>query len=306
MTEQTRYARVQRSVADLRSVDGTSVSTFGRHEASTREFDFNQGQRAMASAVREEKRRGVAFFAHHPDFGPLGRLWLEAGDAPRAGTLGRHDSVDLPLPLDESLSLRHVLFIVRAVAGEVRLTVLDLASSAGLLPNREPALRRLDVAGAATLRLGEFEVLAVPTGGALPWDPDAEDPSSTLRLATPTLTRPREWAKPTQRHLREVAGCLAATLGDLRSERALTEDDLVRGFLVGRQERCDLRLPDNRVSRVHAAVLRVDGQLLLVDAGSTHGLWRAGAEPVRCTAWRAGDPIQLGEDIARLEWSDAH
>lgn len=306
MTEMTRYARVQASVADLRFTDGTRVSTHGRLLASTLEFDFNRGQRAMASSVREERRPGVAFFAQHPEFGPLGRLWLEASEAPRAGTLGRHDLVDLPLPLDESLSLRHALFIVRAVAGEVRLTVLDLASSAGLFADHEPALRRLDVTGAVALRLGEFEVLAVPTGRPPPWDPDAKDPYSTLRLATPTLTRPREWAKPAQRHLREVAGCLAATLGDLRSERALTEDDLLRGFLVGRQDRCDLRLPHGSISRVHAAVLRVDGQLLLVDAGSTNGLWRTRAEEVRCTPWGPGDPILLGDDLARLEWSDAH
>ena len=71
MTEHTRYARVQRSVADLRSVDGTFVSSFGRHEASTREFDFNQGQRAMASAVREEKRRGAKGHEQAPVAGAI-------------------------------------------------------------------------------------------------------------------------------------------------------------------------------------------------------------------------------------------
>lgn len=303
MNDATRYGRVQPSVAPLRSTGGTHVSTFGSARR-VREVDLGASQRAMASAVREEPRPGVFLFAHHLEYGLIGRLWLAADDTPRAGTIGRHDAVDLALPLDDALSLRHALFLVRAVKGQVRLTVLDLASSAGLVLGGPP-LRRLDVSGPLALEVSGFEVLCVPTGVPLPWDAQAENPFATLRFATPSLTRLRARTPPKGRRLRAIAGRFSATLGDLRSERALLEDDLERGFLIGRHGRCDLRLPDGRVSRVHAALVRVDGELLLVDAGSTNGLWRPGAEEVRCIAWRAGDPIELW-GLGRLEWSDAH
>lgn len=303
MHDVTRYGRVQPSVAPLRSTDGTHVSSHAvAHRV--REVDLRASQRAMASAVREERRPGLFLFAHHLDYGLVGRLWLAADDAPRAGTLGRHDAVDLALPLDDALSLRHALFIVRLAKGQVRLTVLDLASSAGLQVGGPP-LRRLDVTGPLALELSGFEVLCVPTGVPLPWDAEAEHPFATLRFAAPTLTRLRERTPPRSRRLRQVAGCLSVTLGERRTERAVLEDDLERGVLLGRDGRCDLRLPDGRISRVHAALLRVDGELLLVDAGSTNGLWRPSAEQIRCLAWGAGDPVELWE-VARLEWSDAH
>ncbi len=305
MNDVTRYARVQPSMAPLRSEGGTRVPTLRVVRARSVEEEFRGSQRAMASAVREEPRRGLFVFAHHVHFGFIGRLWLEAGARPRAGTLGRHAGVDLALPLDEALSLRHALFVVRDVQGAVRLTVLDLASSRGLELEPGHPLRRFDVTGAAAVRGADFVLLCVPTGEALPWDPDAPDAWATFRAAAPLQPQPRERPRSGPRRQRKVAGCFTTWLGDLRSERAVTEGDLARGVLVGRHPRCDVRVPEGGVSRVHAALLRVDEHLLLVDAGSTNGLWRPDLAPVRCAPWGEGQPILLGHE-AQMEWTAAH
>ncbi len=90
---------------------------------------FREKQRMMASAVQEERRTGLFVFAAHLHYGHVARLWLEATLNPRAGMIGRHDAVDLALPLDDSLSLRHLMYVVRRKQDAVRFVAIDLESS---------------------------------------------------------------------------------------------------------------------------------------------------------------------------------
>lgn len=56
-------------------------------------------------------------------------------------------------------------------------------------------------------------------------------------------------------------------------------------FTIGRDEACDLVLPDMTVSRSHAGLRREAGRWLLSDAGSTNG--------TRLNGWRVTDPVPL-------------
>ena len=63
---------------------------------------------------------------------------------------------------------------------------------------------------------------------------------------------------------------------------------------IGRDQGCDMFIPDMSVSRVHAQMARADGGWLLADLGSTNGTrlngWRVtGPVPVR-----AGDQVRFG------------
>lgn len=295
----TRYARVQLSVSPLRSVSGTVIG--GLRNLRTRSIEdlFSDRQRMMASAVREEKRPGLFVFAAHERFGHLARLWLEASEAPRAGTVGRHDEVDLALPLDESLSLRHLLFIVRRAKGSVHFSALDLETPGGVQLESGQPVRLVESMGALFLRASEFVFFCVPTGQPVPWNPDDAQPWSTLlpRVAR-HVESPDEPVPGRPIGKLEVRGLAGA-----RGFR-IDADSLRRGVLVGRADRCDVRLPLQSISRVHAVLLQLGDETFLVDAGSTNGIWQDERQ-VRIEQLVDGVTFDLGRE-ASLRWQGEH
>lgn len=295
--EATRYARVQSSVAPLRDACGVTRVASLRPSRSGVEHAFVDRQRMMASAVLEETRPGLMIFAAHAQFGHLGRLWLEASASPRACSLGRHDGVDLALPLDDALSLRHVLFVVRRGPRGVRFTVLELSATDGLTLEGGPPVRRVDAEGMVILTLSAFTLFCVPTGEPLPWLADAPRPWSSL-LPRVTLQVVPSAAVPSRSR---GTGVLRVTGRCERQERRVDAAALERGVLIGRDPRCDVVIANQTVSRVHAALLLIDGDAVLADAGSTNGLWRAGVE-VGVAALRERAELELGEQIS-LRWS---
>ncbi len=78
--------------------------------------------------------------------------------------------------------------------------------------------------------------------------------------------------------------------------------ELSRGIVIGRGEGCDLDLPDERVSRRHAALEpRSDGTLILTDLGSANGTLVNGhsiAGPVRLAG---GEELRLGDTICTVD-----
>ena len=289
MNEPTRFASVLDMVQPFRSNQATDLPGRFAFGASSLSEVWSEHRRVISSAVREQPRPGLFVFAHHPLFGIVGRLWLQATAQPRAGTLGRHERVDLGLPLDRALSLRHALFVVRAINGTVRTTVVDLASSAGMQLEGDGAAARFDSDGPFAVRLGEFLVFGLATGSGCP---------DELRPATPTHVQAG----------RERAGALAGRV-TLRTESNhasgnVTAADLSHGVLIGRDSRCDLHIGANTISRVHAVLLDLDGEPTLADAGSTNGMTRNDGRTVRCEpigmqpVWLAG--------VVTLSWSPLH
>lgn len=77
---------------------------------------------------------------------------------------------------------------------------------------------------------------------------------------------------------------------------------LERGVILGRYERCvgGGEVEFESVSRVHAALMSVDGVVHLIDAGSTHGE-KARDEDVKCIPAQRGTTYTLGTMPMRWE-----
>lgn len=74
-------------------------------------------------------------------------------------------------------------------------------------------------------------------------------------------------------------------------------------FQIGRQADSDLVIVDQRVSRTHARVVEANGELVIEDAGSRHGLVVNGGKTPRHVL-RAGDIVEFGvEGSYRLRFS---
>jgi hypothetical protein len=287
----TRVVKINTQAAPLRSTERTRMAVPRGHRDRSPEALFAESAEAMAFAHAAEPRRGMFLFAAHARHGLLGRMWLEATAEPRAAVLGRHDAIDFALPLDDSLSLRHVLFVVREVEGEVHFWALDLESSNGMHPDGEAPARLLFSHGPTLLQLGAFTLFCLPSGEPLPWKygtpgwPFAGHRARRQERATaPTLT----------------VGEVELKAEDEQSITPIQMRHLERGVLVGRDERCTLTSSLGSVSRVHAVLLELDGEPYLVDTGSTNGTWVNGRE-IALSPLTDGVEFDLGSEL-KLRW----
>lgn len=256
--------------------------------------------RAVRSACLEQPRAGAFLFAAQAAGGSVGRLWLAATATPRAGTLGRHEAVELPITTDAALSLRHVLFLVRLVRGRVRFTALDLESRSGL-HTQAGQQRQLEAEQPAVFRAAGLAFFCVPTG---PGTVLSADPLEAWeRLARPPAPRGASFLERFLAAEPRAVGALTVQLGAQRLALRLDQATLERGVSLGRDARCDVVLPHHETSRVHAVAVQLDGAPYLVDVGSQNGTWTSRGERVRCAALRPGDEYLLGG--AQLRWDDA-
>jgi serine/threonine protein kinase len=115
-------------------------------------------------------------------------------------------------------------------------------------------------------------------------EPDREFRYQTARQVAEDLQQILEGAPVDVPRLVETSG-----------ERAGRRHPLVRGkrFTLGREEGCDVLLPDGSVSRRHAQIRRHDGGYLFVDRGSTTGSYVNGMS-IRDVRLKPGDRVQLG------------
>lgn len=203
------------------------------------------------------------------------------------GDPGRHESVDLAVGADATLSLRHLLVVVRLVAGVVRYSVLDLETPGGL-HSRHGAQPLTEARGPVLLRAGQLTFCCAPTGPscALAEDEQAawsRDPAPARRsLMDALLNRP--------------VGVLTLHLGEHRLPLSVDDEMLCKGVLLGRHTRCEVIIPDQQVSRVHAVVLKLDGAPYVLDAGSSNHTWHPSG-PVKCRRLEDGDVYFLGQAV---------
>ncbi|MDP1823194.1 MAG: FHA domain-containing protein [Archangium sp.] len=260
---------------------------------------FCDKQRMMASAVIEERRPGLFVFAAHLQYGHVARLWLEASAQPRAGTIGRHQAVDLALPLDDALSLRHLLFVVRKAGQGVQFQAIDLETCNGMQLESGQAVRLVEASGPLILCASDFLFFCFPTGQPLPWDRDCLDPWGSLRprLVTRQVGSDFECTEP-------MAGWVTTQTKRGEGVVSFGNSALRAGVLIGRAERCDVVVPVNSVSRVHAVLILLDDGLWVLDAGSTNGTWRLDEE-LKIARVGEGDRLGLGSEVF-LGWRGAH
>lgn len=290
------------------SDSNTVVSAFNRFErqgpVDHRQL-FNHHQWRIAQIVNSYQRPGVVVVAMHPEHGLVGHLWLESTRQLRAATIGRHSAVDLFLPHDEALSLRHLLLMVRQISGTPFLHVAELATAAGFRTEDGGPLSAIQGNAPVLLSAASYSLLIVGTGGELPWQRDAANPWSTLpqrRVITEHRGDSRPLRPLQQRH-DDVTICAVSGPHLLKWKATLQPQEAVeghlivgelrlpvgaralqRGLILGRSERCDGQPTSmgHEISRVHAVIIRVDGCVHLIDAGSTNGVFQGDLE-VKCT-----------------------
>jgi pSer/pThr/pTyr-binding forkhead associated (FHA) protein len=88
----------------------------------------------------------------------------------------------------------------------------------------------------------------------------------------------------------------------------VTEEDLVRGVVIGRSEKCHTemlrRITDVGTSRVHILVMREGPVVYAYDLASTQGTFAHGVPVRRVVLHDAGSSITLGcgEHAVRMLW----
>ncbi|MFO0588359.1 MAG: FHA domain-containing protein [Polyangiaceae bacterium] len=96
-------------------------------------------------------------------------------------------------------------------------------------------------------------------------------------------------------------GSLTLSSGNEQITYAVSADRLARGILVGRYERCGLRIgPLGRVSRVHVLVVRIGDEVWAIDAASSNGV-RRGSKEVSAVVLGSPDQVVLA-DVLTVGW----
>ena len=236
----------------------------------------------VRNQIRETKRRGVMAFAISPR-GFEGSLWLEASSCPRFAVVGRHSNCDLFLVNDDELALRHAAIVVQVVRGALCVRILDLASTRGMKDESERDIRCARGPVPIAVRLSNQWLYLFETG------PNAADATidsiahsqgvlaSAWRSIETALTERRAARRrlPRVSKRRGTSGTLVLRSFNREIEVPMDGDALVSGVLLGRYERClggALWEGDRFVSRVHALVISMEGEVFIVDLCSTNGL----------------------------------
>ena len=89
---------------------------------------------------------------------------------------------------------------------------------------------------------------------------------------------------------------LAIINGTGKSERYVLKNPT----LIGRSDQNDIRLIDQKVSRLHARIELVDESWQIIDADSSNGT-RLNGLPIKSTALQHGDHISIGNTVFRFE-----
>lgn len=71
-------------------------------------------------------------------------------------------------------------------------------------------------------------------------------------------------------------------------------------LVIGRRPDCDLVVPDEATSRVHAAVMLYAGRWYVTDRGSTNGTYVNGRRIWGTASVRAGDQVSVGRSTFQL------
>jgi FHA domain-containing protein len=279
------------------------LGVFRRHFAALRAAHAAQDQEGVLVAAVD--RNGL--FDAHAHLG-----------LPRSGiahlVVGRHERCDFVLSRDPDVSLRHLLVrATRGPGGHLQLRGIDLRSRVGLLSEDGRRCEAIASRGPLFLQVASYVVFLLPTGPLVrPW---TRDPDETWRGFSP---RSQEILPPPQPlKSRAAPGADAVRLatitltssspqaGDLTSTHAVWSDQLERGILVGRDDRCSHGgVDEGNLSRVHLVLLSVDDEVWAIDTASTNGT-RVYDGPQFRQLLLSGDTHLVLADALALRWTPA-
>jgi hypothetical protein len=202
-------------------------------------------------------------------------------ESPKALVVGRHDRCDVTLPAASSGSLRHAAVMLWPGEGDAapRAIAVDLLSRHGLRTREGRAARRLSSTTALHFGAGESDVFVLVAARDKPFAvrfPDELDAHVSGALVDENAPKPATLPRDAWERSRVFRG------GDTRAVRGAepglvvraSADDVARGIVLGRYERChrtDLIASRDVVSRVHALVFAAERSLWIVDTASTGG-----------------------------------
>jgi hypothetical protein len=241
--------------------------------------------------------------------------------------VGRHTRCDVVLPSDPDLSLRHLL-VVPDGGAVPRLRLVDLRAALPMFGATDRPARSLTVDGPFAVRLGTYMLGGFPIGpgtepppSALPAMESAEEASASEasrrnvstqighqqgpyrspRRSTLITSLPRPITLVEASDAPSTGPVVATLIGRREGQTArvpLREEDLRRGVLVGRADKCmdqGLKLVMTmQISRVHAVLLLDERNTVwLYDASSTNGTLVSG------TRVRSATLAELAPFVAR-------
>ena len=227
--------------------------------------------------------------------------------------VGRHERCDVVLSRDSDVSLRHVLVrATRGPQGQIHLRAIDLRSRVGLLAEEGKRCEAIASKGALWLRVASYVLFLLPTGpGVKPWA--ADDADATFRGFSPRDQEILPPPQPLKSRAAPSAGAVRlATItiqsnspqaGDLTSTHAVWSDQLERGILVGRDDRCSHGgVEEGNLSRVHLVLLSVDDEVWAIDTASTNGTRVSSGSPFRQLLLSGETNLVLADALA-LRWT---
>lgn len=309
--------------------EGTRVGA-PRNDATLPSGVFDAYHEDLARELKRFKQPGVAVFVVGPR-GLLGHSWSATTDEYRTVCIGRHSFCNFSLPENTFVSLRHLLLVIGRKEDPWRARAIDLSTQWGFSDEHGRHHRSVSFDRVAVLGVPGHWLFCVETGGPLPWNAKSFMPFDTLvpreyrsasgdersRVRRPQpeeVSRVTSFAGPVSFSSRELVAPGETPLGALvvRGEGGAVRlpvgpRALERGVLVGRDPRCSelgFRLPPT-VSRVHAMVIGLDGEVFIADTGSSNGVWESERE-VRIAPMDSSCVFRLGGDGAAVQWQPAH
>jgi len=228
--------------------------------------------------------------------------------------VGRHERCDVVLSRDSDVSLRHLLLrATRGPQGQLQLRAIDLRSRCGLLSEDGKRCEAIASQGPLFLQVASYIVFLLPTGpSAKPWSHDADEtwrgfaPRNQEILPPPQPLKSRSAPAPGAVKLATITiQSSSQQAGDLTSTHAVWSDQLERGILVGRDDRCSHGGQDEgNLSRVHLVLLSVDDEVWAIDTASTNGTRAFSAPPFRQLLLSGETQLILADALALL-WAPA-
>ena len=200
-----------------------------------------------------------------------------ATTTPAALILGAHPTCDVPCV--EGAALRHVAFVFDPKEQPGWISAYDLNTTEGITVDEEKGIRTAKSLRTLRLRAGSADVFALALDAGEPVDKDAL--TSLVHITDAYIfkfqseERPFAFAQakgaPIQRSRDGITLVEAMPTSSAALSLSPTAAELERGLLLGRYDRCQGRLDDGMVSRVHALVLKRKDELLVIDTASTNG-----------------------------------
>jgi len=274
---------------------------------------FRRHYAALRAAHEAQPHEGVLIAAvdRHGLFDAHAHLRL-----PQSGiahlVVGRHERCDFVLSRDADVSLRHLLVrATRGAGGRIHLRAIDLRSRVGLLSEDGRRCEAIASKGPLFLQVASYVVFLLPTGPSVkPW---SADPDQTWRNFSPRSQEILPPPQPLKSRAAPGAGAVrlasititssSPQAGDLTSTHAVWSDQLERGILVGRDDRCSHGgVDEGNLSRVHLVLLSVEGEVWGIDTASTNGTRVLHSQPFRQIRL-SGEVHLMLADTLHLRWT---